>query len=214
MNALIRTGKFLVLAQIAYGPALAAQWGAAASIPFGIALAAAAALYFSQPDIRVTEIRRDASRDRMSALLILFAGLVAHALPAWEWRLRGFPGMEGPLQVAGVVLVVSGLIWRIRSIRILGRFFSATVRIRNDHRLISQGPYHWSRHPSYLGALIAMIGHALVLGAPGSALGVAAVLIPVYSYRIRVEEAALIQAFGSEYRAYSRSTARLIPFIW
>jgi protein-S-isoprenylcysteine O-methyltransferase Ste14 len=33
-------------------------------------------------------------------------------------------------------------------------------------------------------------------------------------YRIRVEEAALIEAFGAEYAAYSRKTKRLIPGIY
>ena len=36
----------------------------------------------------------------------------------------------------------------------------------------------------------------------------------VYGFRMRVEEAALLQAFGDEYRAYMRRTKRLIPFIF
>ena len=85
---------------------------------------------------------------------------------------------EHALQFAGVALVTAGLAWRIHAIRFRGQYFSPTVRIRDDHRLISQLPYHWSRHPSYLGALGAILRHALVLGAPVGALIVALVLVP------------------------------------
>jgi protein-S-isoprenylcysteine O-methyltransferase Ste14 len=35
-----------------------------------------------------------------------------------------------------------------------------------------------------------------------------------YAFRMRVEEAALREAFGEEYRDYMRRTKRLIPFIF
>ncbi len=33
-------------------------------------------------------------------------------------------------------------------------------------------------------------------------------------YRIKVEEAALVQAFGEDYKRYQRSTKRLLPIIY
>ena len=38
--------------------------------------------------------------------------------------------------------------------------------------------------------------------------------LPAYVFRIRVEEAALEEALGDEYRAYEARTRRLIPWIW
>jgi protein-S-isoprenylcysteine O-methyltransferase Ste14 len=36
----------------------------------------------------------------------------------------------------------------------------------------------------------------------------------VFGLRMRLEEAALVEAFGAEYRAYMRRTKRLIPFLF
>jgi protein-S-isoprenylcysteine O-methyltransferase Ste14 len=40
------------------------------------------------------------------------------------------------------------------------------------------------------------------------------VLLPVYVYRIRVEERFLVQALGPDYEAYRARTARLLPGVW
>jgi len=48
-------------------------------------------------------------------------------------------------------------------------------------------------------------------------LAAAVVLVPTTAallYRIHVEEAALHQAFGAQYEAYSKRTKRLIPAIY
>jgi protein-S-isoprenylcysteine O-methyltransferase Ste14 len=36
----------------------------------------------------------------------------------------------------------------------------------------------------------------------------------VFGYRIRVEEAVLVAAFGQDYVAYQRTTRRIIPLIY
>jgi len=48
-------------------------------------------------------------------------------------------------------------------------------------------------------------------------IGCVVLLVPVtaaFLYRIRVEEAALIEAFGAQYASYSQQTKRLIPGIY
>jgi len=79
---------------------------------------------------------------------------------------------------------------------------------------VQSGPYRWTRHPSYAGALIALLGIAIL---PGSWLSFAVVVIPItcaFLYRIHVEERALTEHLGESYRAYSRTTSRLIPWIY
>jgi protein-S-isoprenylcysteine O-methyltransferase Ste14 len=45
---------------------------------------------------------------------------------------------------------------------------------------------------------------------------IAAVLFPTISllYRIKIEEAALVQGIGAEYEEYQKETKRLVPMIW
>ena len=82
------------------------------------------------------------------------------------------------------------------------------------HRLIDTGPYRFVRHPSYTGALMAFLGLAPCLANWAS---LAVMLVPVllvFLRRMHVEEDALLQAFGNQYRDYMRRTKRLIPAVY
>lgn len=48
--------------------------------------------------------------------------------------------------------------------RTLGRFFTFEMSICNDHKLVTDGPYAWVRHPGYTGVLLTFIGQAIWLG--------------------------------------------------
>ena len=70
------------------------------------------------------------------------------------------------------------------------------------------------RHPSYLGALLAMAGWALVFRSIIGLLLTAAMCVPII-VRIRAEEDFLVREFGNQYRAYQQRTPwRLLPFIY
>jgi protein-S-isoprenylcysteine O-methyltransferase Ste14 len=45
---------------------------------------------------------------------------------------------------------------------------------------------------------------------------IAAVLFPTVSllYRIKIEEAALVQGIGADYEEYKKKTKKLIPLMW
>ena len=74
--------------------------------------------------------------------------------------------------------------------------------------------YRWIRHPSYLGMLIIF----LAIGIHSrNWLGLIVVLIPTtlaLLYRIHIEEIALNHAFGDAYASYSKTTRRLLPFLY
>jgi protein-S-isoprenylcysteine O-methyltransferase Ste14 len=90
--------------------------------------------------------------------------------------------------------------------------FTRFVQILPGHRLVMTGPYRFVRHPSYSGLLLFYGGMGLALG---SWLSLAALVgLPALgiAYRIRVEERALLAAFGEEYRAYMLRVRGLVPF--
>jgi protein-S-isoprenylcysteine O-methyltransferase Ste14 len=121
----------------------------------------------------------------------------------WSWLL-----------LVSLLLLVGGLAIRWVAIITLGRFFTATVAIHSDHRVISTGIYRRIRHPSYSGLLLAFLGLAL---AYGNWLSLIAIFVPITAavlYRIRVEEASMVEGLGQEYLDYRRSTDCLIPGVY
>jgi protein-S-isoprenylcysteine O-methyltransferase Ste14 len=96
----------------------------------------------------------------------------------------------------------------------LGRNFSVSLDIRNDHILVSGGIYAVVRHPMYLAFWLWAIAQLLLL--PNWFAG----LIGIFGFgmlyvgRIEREEALMLQTFGDDYRTYINSTARLVPWIY
>lgn len=117
------------------------------------------------------------------------------------------------LGVWGLAIEVAGLVVRVVALRTLGRFFTRTVRIVDDHQLVTFGIYRNIRHPGYLSDLMLFMGAALALRNGLVFVLIAAVFVSAYSYRIRVEERMLLEAFGDEYARYCRRSWKLVPFV-
>jgi len=113
----------------------------------------------------------------------------------------------------GVVLVIAGSLLRLTAVAYLRRLHSGFVTIQSQHRLITGGPYKLIRHPSYLGALIFLIGIPLTFGAWFPLLAIPGVMVGL-KWRINDEEALLNEHFGSEYQQYQEKTWRLLPYIY
>ena len=94
----------------------------------------------------------------------------------------------------------------------LGRNWSATVTVKQDHELIRTGPYSIVRHPIYTGVLFAFIGTALAIGQWRGVLAVVIVFVAFWR-KLRLEERWMSETFGEEYRRYRARTKALIPFI-
>lgn len=155
-------------------------------------------------------------RDRGSAVAVVastWVGLaIAVAGASIPWTVID-GAARTPLFIAGLVLIVAGVALRQYSIHVLGRSFTVLVATRADQRVVESGPYRWIRHPSYTGGLLSVLGVILCGTNLVSFLGLLPVLLG-YAYRIRVEEAALLDALGDPYRDYMRRTRRLVPFLY
>ena len=114
----------------------------------------------------------------------------------------------------GLIVMLSGLGLRIWSMRVLGTYYSRTLRVTAEQDIITQGPYRVLRHPGYLGTMLVWIGSGLALGNWLAAVLIALLMFGVYGYRIRSEEAMLLDTFGDRYRQYCRRTWKLLPFLY
>lgn len=157
-----------------------------------------------------TQDRRTRNCNIISTELALCLSPVICWLPALR-----FAGFQTPIVFwAGIVTMCLGFILRHWSIYVLGKYFRTTVEFEQDQKVVQTGPYRYVRHPAYSGIILFFIGYGLI--AQNWLSLVAAVVLPTISllYRIRIEEAALVQGIGTGYREYQKKTKRLIPMIW
>ena len=114
----------------------------------------------------------------------------------------------------GILLIVIGVLVRQWSILILGRFFTVTVSVQKNQRVVDHGPYRFVRHPSYLGLFLVILGIGLALHSWGGVLVLLAMNGVAFGYRIYIEEKVLISELGDDYVQYMKRTKRLVPFIF
>jgi protein-S-isoprenylcysteine O-methyltransferase Ste14 len=95
----------------------------------------------------------------------------------------------------------------------LGKLWSASVRLKSDHRIVDTGPYAFVRHPIYTGIIVAGFASAILRGTAAGFLG--AILMTVSWYiKARMEEQFLREQLGTEnYDAYARRVPMLVPFL-
>jgi len=118
------------------------------------------------------------------------------------------------LGICGIVLMLAGICVRWIAIYTLGKYFTRTVTILDDHHIVQSGLYKYLRHPSYSGFLLGNLGLGLAFS---NWLSLIIIFVPTLAaalYRMHVEEKALAQTFGSEYIDYCRATDRLIPKVY
>src|SRR5712692_7247711 len=156
------------------------------------------------------------SHDRRSLILLWTVIVVSLWLGIQMIRLIPFATVPYPrgFYFFGFILFLSGLALRWYSIGYLGRYFTVDVSISAEHKLIDSGPYRYVRHPSYTGALLAFLGLGFCFGNWLSILFLGLPIIAAFLWRIRIEERALLEALGEQYRRYMRRTKRLVPFIY
>jgi len=82
------------------------------------------------------------------------------------------------------------------------------ISLAPQHRLITSGPYRFSRNPLYLGGNVFMfLGAALILGSL-SGLILTALSIVAVDLMIRREERQLARQFGAEWLTYKQHVRR------
>ena len=104
----------------------------------------------------------------------------------------------------GLGIFWCGIALRLWSFRTLGRYFTVTVQTSGDQPVITSGPYRAIRHPSYAGILLAVVGLGLFIGNWWSLISLTAAVACGLVFRIRVEERALLQDLGPDYRTTTR----------
>ena len=140
---------------------------------------------------------------------LLFPVLYLFTPVLWfaDYRLPVFVPWAG----AAVMLVA---LWLFRrSHADLGRQWSISLEVRENHRLITHGVYRSIRHPMYLAIWLWSLAQALLLENWLAGYGALVSFAPMYFIRTPREEALMCEVFGDEYREYMARTGRALPFL-
>jgi len=156
-------------------------------------------------------------RERRSHWFIrigLFLAVFVATLLAFRQPGGTLPYHRPYLFIAGVVIVLAGFALRRAAIYTLGRYFTLDVATYTDQRVIDDPPYRRIRHPAYSGSMLCLLGTGLMLGHWLGLLLIALAIAVTFSYRVRLEERALLDALGQPYAEYMGRTKRFVPFFW
>lgn len=114
------------------------------------------------------------------------------------------------LRWVGVALGIASLPLLLWVHHALGEYFSKELTLREQHKLVTSGPYRWVRHPMYSALFVLFLALSFMSANWLILLSGVAVIITIYA-RIGKEEVMLIKEFGDEYRDYMKRTGRLLP---
>lgn len=163
-------------------------------------------------------VKATARRELLSSRLLHFIPLAvaiwllwAEQVPGTTLNYRLIPLSSWAFWLGALVTAI-GLLFAVWARFHIGRNWSGTVTIKENHELIVSGPYALVRHPIYSGLLLGIIGSAV---ARGELRGVLAVLLAWLALwrKYRMEERWMTERFGARYVAYRQRVPALVPFL-
>ena len=194
-------------------------WPAWASIAVMLAwiTATAIVILFNQPDLLAERLgpRKGAKSWDTAIMSILgLTQLARYIVAGLDQRYGWTGGFPFAAQIAALICVSLGyalVVWATAS----NAFFSQIVRIQSErgHAVVTGGPYHYVRHPAYVGAILYELAVPVLLASWWAliASGLSAILLIL---RTALEDRTL-QAELAGYVDYARQVRhRLLPGIW
>ena len=106
-----------------------------------------------------------------------------------------------------------GLILSYWAYHVLGEFYTFTLGIRNNHRIIQDGPYQYFVHPGYLGQFLVFFSCIIFFRVDLVFTLIAPSILLMYmsSKRMNTEEEMMRQRFGDAYSDFVSQRWRIMP---
>jgi protein-S-isoprenylcysteine O-methyltransferase Ste14 len=164
-------------------------------------------------NVKETE-RQEPASSRITRLILIICAFALLWLPRVPLRLLNGRFLPDGVWCfwSGAAITAAGLLFSVWARRHLGKNWSQAVTLKEDHELITTGPYALVRHPIYTGLLLGFIGCAVARGEWRGLLAVALVFVALWR-KLRLEEEWMRAQFGVSYEAYSRQVAALVPYL-
>ena len=155
--------------------------------------------------------RKDVTFEVYIRLLALpaFASLLVYLVqPNWvAWSRIEFPEWVRVSAIAVAASTLPLLFWMFRT---LGNNITSFSTVREEHELVTTGPYRWIRHPLYTFGL-SMWMCVGIAAANWFFILTVALLCIMLNFRTHIEERELVSRYGDLYSDYMQSTGRYWP---
>ncbi len=141
--------------------------------------------------------------------LLLFPAVAGLDVGRFKWSQLGMPWA-----IPGILLaLVKFILWHWAIVT--NKHLEATVRIQTDrdHKVITDGPYRFVRHPGYLGVILGSLSGSFIIGSVYSLIP-ASIIIVAIIIRTWLEDRTLQNELAG-YSEYTKKTKyRLVPRVW
>lgn len=152
-------------------------------------------------------VTRESFVSRLPHLIPLVAGISLVWWPTVRYPMEWDAGLQW-YPIPGILCGLGFAVWARWH---LGRYWSGLVALKDDHQLVTSGPYRVTRHPIYTGLLFAMLMTALAINSYLALAGVACWFVAFY-IKAAHEEKLLEQLNKREYMDHCEAVYdRLIP---
>jgi protein-S-isoprenylcysteine O-methyltransferase Ste14 len=140
--------------------------------------------------------------------------ITAWVIAGLDFRFQWTAVLPLGYHIGGLLVMVLGyalFLWAMAS----NAYFAEGVRVQTErgHTVANSGPYHFVRHPGYVGAILAQVSTPFLLGSPWA-------LIPsiasgaLYVLRTYLEDQTLRQELSGYVEYAQRTRYRLLPGVW
>jgi protein-S-isoprenylcysteine O-methyltransferase Ste14 len=170
------------------------------------------------PELLAERMRPPIQRDQPAADKKIiwtfgFANLIWLLVMGFDERFHR-SDMPVALQTLGLALLIASsafIAWVFRE----NAFAAAVVKVQSErgHHVISSGPYAFVRHPMYSGAVLFLVGIALLLGSWWG-LAMTPIFAVIFVIRTRIEESTLMTGLTGYSDYAARVRYRLVPGMW
>lgn len=156
-------------------------------------------------------------QSRSEQRLYLWLLLIGTALIGGVTRFMGPLGIIarpllrlGTLQWPAAAAAMLGVAIAIWARVALGRNWSGSITLKENHELVTAGPYAAIRHPIYTALILLYLALLLLIVSPSAIIGFALVVWSCW-VKLKQEEALMLRQFPDSYPAYMARTKRLVP---
>jgi len=194
------------------------DWELIGKIIWGICVVGWGVIRF-RPNIKARQTKISLTKRPFIERFSMFASQLGLGIVPAIWVFTGFPSQFdraiGPISIAiGLVLFIASLVMFRKTHKALGKMWSHSLDLREDHKLVTTGVYEKVRHPMYTAFWLWAVAPPFLLGNWVAGLAGIVGFGTLYFLRVGREEAMMEAEFGQEYRDYKARTHKVLRGIY
>lgn len=161
----------------------------------------------------------DRKRDRSSIVGVVLQGLSYGIVwsvrrPPFTEIVSGVEWLELLTAMIAMTAAIGSVLLIMAAVKTLGKEWSITARMVENHQLATKGPYAVVRHPIYTGMLGMLVATGLAISAWIALVAAIVIFATGTLIRVRIEERLLRETFGQRFEEYARQVPAVIPGIF